>query len=67
MSYSTVLGIFDHVDTTAAAIQPLQEMDISRDNMKILSVAPYPDGTFFYDKKPIPNQGHLLRGWCGLR
>ncbi len=67
MNYSTVLGIFDHVDTTASSIKPLEDINISHDDIKILSVAPYPNGTFFVDKTPIPIWLFaFVGGICGL-
>lgn len=54
MSVYTVLGIFDHVDHAAATIHPLEEINIAHHNIKVLSVAPYPNGTFFKDDTPIP-------------
>lgn len=53
--YHTVLGIFDHVDDTAKTISPLKE-NLSREHedIRLLSVAPYPHGTLFHDPTPTP-------------
>lgn len=54
MSVYTVLGLYDHVDYAAAAIGPLEEIDVEHHDMKMLTMAPYPHGTFFKDETPIP-------------
>ncbi len=54
MSVHTVLGLYDHIDDAAAAIAPLDELKIDHDDIQVLSVAPYPDGTFIKDEKPMP-------------
>ncbi len=54
MSVYTVLGLYDHVDYAAAAIEPLGEIDVTHQDMKVLTMAPYPNGTFFRDEIPIP-------------
>lgn len=54
MKYRTIMGLYDHIDTSAAAIKPLVESSVKHSDMKILSVAPYPDGTFFEDETPAP-------------
>lgn len=62
MEYRTVLGLYDHIDTTAAAIKPLEESSVKHADIKILSVAPYPDGTFFEDETPAPIWKFALTG-----
>lgn len=54
MNYYTVLGIFDHVDYTAGAIAPLEKIEVKTEDIKIMSVAPYPNGTFIDDVRPTP-------------
>ena len=54
-NYNTVLGLFDHVDDTAKTIKPLKEnLSKNLDDVKLLSVAPYPHGTLFKDHTPLP-------------
>jgi hypothetical protein len=54
MSVYTVLGLYDSVDNAAATIGPLEELDVELHDMKMLTMAPYPHGTFFKDDVPIP-------------
>jgi hypothetical protein len=53
-NYYTILGIYELVDDVAETIKPLEDASIIHDNIKVLSVAPYPDGTFFKDDRPSP-------------
>ncbi|MEE8484024.1 MAG: quinol:electron acceptor oxidoreductase subunit ActD [Nitrospinota bacterium] len=54
MDYYTILGLYDRVDDAAETIKPLEDGSIVHDDIKVLSVAPYPDGTFFKDDRPSP-------------
>lgn len=50
----TVLALFDHIEETARAIKPLEEMSVPHRDIRLLSTAPYPEGTLFHDKTPTP-------------
>ncbi|VAX17577.1 hypothetical protein MNBD_NITROSPINAE02-1296 [hydrothermal vent metagenome] len=54
MSVHTVLGLYDHVDYVAAVIAPLEEINVDHHDIKVLTMAPYPHGTFFKDDIPMP-------------
>ena len=50
----TVFGLFTKVDEIATILDPLEEFSVTHDDIAILSVAPYPEGTFFHDKLSSP-------------
>jgi hypothetical protein len=58
----TVLGLYERVDDVAASIEPLRDLGLSHDDIKVLSVAPYPEGTFFHDSTPSPIWAFALAG-----
>jgi len=58
----TVLGLYNHVDSAAAAIGPLGEIDVEEHDIKVLTMAPYPHGTFYKDETPIPIWRFSLTG-----
>lgn len=62
MSVYTVLGLYEHVDDVAAAIGPLEEIDVEHHDIKVLTVAPYPHGTFFHDDVPMPIWRYAIVG-----
>lgn len=63
----TILGLFDNVDDVAKTIKPLEGMQVSHDDIKLLSLSAYPDGTLFKDKTPTPLWKYaLVGGFCGF-
>lgn len=44
-----VFGLFEHIEETAKTIAPLDEISVGRENISLVSVAPYPHGTLFED------------------
>ncbi len=58
----TVLGLFEHVDELATTVRPLEEMRVTQEDIKLLSVAPYPDGTLYHDRFEFPMWRNALIG-----
>jgi hypothetical protein len=50
----TVFGLFTKVDEMAAIFEPLEELSVNHDDITVMSVAPYPEGTFFHDSYESP-------------
>ncbi len=54
MSHITVLGLFNRIEEPAAMVMPLGEIPVSKEDMTLISVAPYPDGAVLYDEHHSP-------------
>jgi hypothetical protein len=50
----TILGLFNKIEEPAAMVKPLDDLNIHEKDMSLISVAPYPDGTVFYDEDHSP-------------
>ncbi|MBI4667411.1 MAG: DUF3341 domain-containing protein [Nitrospinae bacterium] len=58
----TVLGLFDNVEDTARIMKPLEAISTPHDDIRLLSVAPYPDGALYHDKTRMPMWLFALAG-----